>query len=171
MKGVVTVKPFLGNVRVISRVQSHNRRAAEGSIMPTTKTILTVAVFLVLLRSERSVGQEKGTPISFHITAVRSEEAYDTEQRCQGDCDARRYAVEGYSDATEYVLTCVELTAHKPSAHLVIACARLHANNDYAARRFADSIAFVEYKPQSPDEPLAANYDIVSEKEVHKQQK
>jgi hypothetical protein len=40
-----------------------------------------------------------------------------------------------------------------------IVCDRVHAHNDYDARLFANAIAFGEYKPQSPGEPMNAAYD------------
>jgi hypothetical protein len=148
-------------------------RARAGAFR-ASKRIFAIAILLGLALSEQSLGQDKGTPITFHVTAVHSEDAHDWEERCHGDCHAQRYTVEGYSDATEYVLTCVEVTAHKPSMHLVTVCIRLHANNDYAARLMSDAIAFGEYKPQPPSgppPPLEADYEIVSEKEVNKQKR
>ncbi len=131
-------------------------------------TLIMTTALLWMLLNGRLLGQQKGTPITFHVTAVRSEEEHDVGERCQGDCSRTRITVEGYSNATEYVLACVEVTAYKPSTHLVVSCGRVHANNDYIARRYADSIAFGEYKPQSPDEPVASAYEIVSEQEVNK---
>jgi hypothetical protein len=137
--------------------------------MPTLKRIFILAIFLGLALTERSLGQEKGTPITFHVTAVRSEEAQDW---CTtGECTATRFTVEGYSDATEYVLDCVETMVHKPSPHFTTVCVRLHAHNDYAARLFPDAITFGDSKRRSSDEPLVVVYHIVSEKEVNKQKR
>ena len=148
---------------------------AEGNILPLIKSILAVPVLLGLLLSEQSLGQEKGTPITFHVTAVRSEEARDW---CtNAECSAIRYTVEGYSDVKsdssliEYVLDCVQVMVPKPSPHFTIVCAQVHAHNDYDATLWSNAISFSPPKPQSPDAPMAAAYQIVSEREVSKQKR
>lgn len=48
--------------------------------MPTVKEFAAIAIFVTLVGmafSERSLRQDKGTPITFHVTSVRSEEAAD----------------------------------------------------------------------------------------------
>ena len=123
--------------------------------------------------SEQTLGQDEATPITFHVSAVRSEEAHDW---CtSGECSATRYTVEGYSDVkgdsvlTEYLLECIEVMASKPRPHLTNVCGRVHAHNDYEAQLWSDSIFFGdETKPQSSEGVVTVGYHIVSEKEVKK---
>ena len=143
--------------------------------MLTIKKILVIAVVLGLPLSDQTLGQDKGTPITFHVTAVRSEEAHDW---CtDGGCSATRYTVEGYSDVkgdsslVEYVLDCVQVMVAKPSPHFTIVCAQVHAHNDYDATLFSSAISFSPTKAQAPGEPMLAIYQIVSEKEVSKQKR
>ena len=143
------------------------------------RKVLFVALLILassmLPLSERSLGQEQSAQkITFHVTAVRSEE---TQDYCtSGNCSATRFTVEGYSDVkgdstlTEYVLDCVEIMAYKPSLHFTVVCARLHANNDYDARLSSDTIAFGEGE-KTPSGALVADYRIVSEKEVNRQKR
>jgi hypothetical protein len=135
--------------------------------------IFAVAVLLGLPLCARLLGQEQnGQRITFHVTAVRSEDAHD--YCTSGDCSATRFTVEGYSDVlgdsslTEYVLECIEIMAQKPSPHFSVVCDRVHSHNDYSARLMADAIAFRDSKPHSSDEPVVSAYHIVSEKEVVK---
>ncbi len=142
--------------------------------MPTLKRILAIAVLLGLPLSQASLGQEKGTPITFHVTAVRTEEARDW---CTtGECSATRYTVEGYSDVkgdssiVEYVLDCVQVMAQKPSPHFTVVCVQVHAHNDYDAELWSNAIFLGDAKPQS-DGPTLSAYTIVSEKEVNRQKR
>ena len=141
----------------------------------TLEKIFIIAIFLGVSLSERSPAQDKGTPITFHVTAVRSEEAHDW--CATGECGATRYTVEGYSDVKsdssliEYVLDCVQVMAPKPSPHFTIVCDQVHAHNDYDATLWSNAISFSPPKPQSPDAPMAAAYQIVSEREVSKQKR
>ena len=143
--------------------------------VPTIKRILAIAVLLGLPLSGRTLGQESGQRIMFHVTAVRSEQAHDW---CTtGDCSATRFTVEGYADVkgdstlTEYVLECVETLVQKPSPHFTAVCDRLHAHNDYEARLLSDAIAFSETKSPTPEGAIVPAYRIVSEKEVKKQKR
>jgi hypothetical protein len=138
--------------------------------MPSIKRILAITVLLGLAVAERSLGQDKGTPITFHVTAVRSEEAHDW---CTtGECSATRYTVEGHSEVKsdssliEYVLECVQVMALKPSPHFTIVCDQVHAHSDYDATLWSNAISFRPPTPQSTDGPTVAAYQIVSEKEV-----
>jgi hypothetical protein len=108
--------------------------------------------------------------IVFHVTSVRSEDATDW---CQtGECSATRFTLEGHANVnhdghlTQYVLKCVEVMAVNPSPHNTVVCGRVHANNDYDAFLFADSIFFADNKPKSSGAPFESGYSIVSEKEV-----
>lgn len=127
----------------------------------------TVAIALLGISvCGRSLGQEHGQDIFFHVTAVRSEEAHDW---CTtGECGATRITVEGYSNTTEYVLDCVEVIAQKPSPHYADYCDHVHAHNDYEAKLWADSIGFKPIKPQTAGEAPVSLYHIVSEKEMSK---
>jgi hypothetical protein len=143
--------------------------------MPAMKEIFVIAVLCGLSLSQQSLGQEKSTPITFHVTAVRTEEAHDW---CtNAECSATRYTVEGYSDIkgdsslVEYVLDCVQVMVPKPSPHFTVVCAQVHAHNDYDAELWSNAIFFGQPKPQSSDGPMFAAYQIVSEKEVNKQKR
>ena len=140
--------------------------------MPSKEWVFATVMLLGVPFCGRSLGQDHNTQkILFHVRAVRSEDARDI---CATDagCSARRFTVEGYSEANgdtiDYVLECVEITAFKPSLHLMVACDRLHVHNDYAARVMADAIAFGEAKPPSSDGPGQSAYRILSEKEAAK---
>jgi hypothetical protein len=50
-------------------------------------------------------------------------------------------------------------------------CGRVHANNDYDAELFADSVFFTDSKPKPTGAPPEAGYRIVSEKEMIKPRK
>jgi hypothetical protein len=141
---------------------------------PSHRRIFAIAVLLGLSLNGRSLGQEKGTPITFHVSAVRSEEAHDW---CMtGECNATRFTVEGYADVkgdsslVEYVLDCVQIMAHKPSPHFTVVCVQVHAHNDYDAKLYSNAILFGDATTQS-DGPMLAGYQIVSEKEVNKQKR
>lgn len=117
----------------------------------------------------------KGRRIIFHVTSVHRA---DDDSLCQsGECSATKFTVEGYANGThpgfriEYVLTCDEYMVHKPNPHITISCGRVHANNDYEATVFTDSIAFIDSKPKAEGSPAEVDYDIKSEKEVSKQGK
>jgi hypothetical protein len=112
--------------------------------MPAIKRIFAIAVLLGLSLNGPSLAQEKGTPITFHVTAVRSGEAHDS---CtDADCSATRYTVEGYVDVKsdssliEYVLDCVQVIVSKPSPHFTVVCAQVHAHNDYDATLWSNAI-------------------------------
>jgi hypothetical protein len=150
--------------------------ACEVTSVPTIKRILAIAVLLGLPLSGRTLGQESGQKITFHVTAVRSEEAHD--YCTTGDCSATRFTVEGYSDVkgdsilTEYVLECIEVIASRPTPHRTNVCGRVHAHNDYEAKLWSDSIFFGdETKPPSSEDLITVAYRIVSEKEVKKQKR
>ena len=127
----------------------------------------TMALILAIGLAE-SLAQAPGQKITFHVTAVRSEDARDV-CASNSDCSARRFTVEGYSDTTEYVLDCVEIVTAKPS-HLLVGCDHLHAHNDYAARLMSDAIAFGDTKPHEAGGPGQSAYNIVSEKEAGRKQ-
>lgn len=123
--------------------------------------------------SEQLLGQEKtAQKMIFHVTAVRSEEPPDW---CTtGECSATRFTVEGYSvvkgdlHSTEYVLECIEaLRVHPSPSDFRAVCDRLHANNEYDALLWGDSISFGDAKP-TPDGIARILYKIVSEKEVNR---
>jgi hypothetical protein len=137
-------------------------------------SVALLILSMIAVVSPQSVA-ESAQKIIFHVTAVRQGEAPDW---CTtGECSATRFIVEGYSvvrgdlHSTEYVLECVEVMALKPSPRFTLVCDRVHANNDYGARLFADSIAFGESSPSSTGEPLHPDYKIVSEKEVNRQKR
>jgi hypothetical protein len=113
-----------------------------------------------------SLGQERGQDISFHVTAVRSEDA--TDWCPTGECDATRITVEGYSATTEYVLDCVEVITHKPSPHYSDYCDHVHAHNDYDATLWPANIGFKPIKSKTADGAPVSLYRIVSEKEMSK---
>ncbi len=153
----------------------------QRAILPTVthlpNWILAIAALVVLTLRGQALGQDdKGTPIVFHVTAVRSEDAKDW---CTtGECSATRYTVEGYSDVkgdsgfVEYVLDCVETLVEKPSPHYTAVCGRVHAHNDYQAKLWSDSIFFGdETKPPSSNGVFLVAYHIVSEREASKQKK
>lgn len=111
----------------------------------------------------------KGQAIVFHVTSVSH---HDDATVCQsGECSATKFTVEGYSDTlhvgkrVKYVLTCDEYWVQQPAPHFTITCGKVHADNSYDARLFADSIAFIDNRPKPQDSPLEANYDIESERE------
>ena len=56
--------------------------------------------------------------------------------------------------------------ASKPTLHVAVACSKLHANNDYVAKVFPDSISFWPEEKYTPP-PMRAIYSIESEKEVN----
>ncbi len=134
--------------------------------------LLMIASSLLPL-SELLLGQEQSPQkIIFHVTAVSSGEARDW---CTtGKCSARRFTVEGYSNVkgdpnlTEYVLEGVEVIANDPKPHFTHQCVRLHANSDYKASLFDDSIAF---STTSSSGQFVPDYNIVSEKEVNRQKR
>jgi hypothetical protein len=130
---------------------------------------ITAIALLGIFFCGRSLGQERGQDISFHVTGVHSEEAHDW--CATGECSATRITVEGYSNTTEYVLDCVEVITHKPSPHYADYCDHVHAHNDYDAKLWADSIGFKPIKPQTADETPVSLYHIVSEKEINKQKR
>lgn len=117
--------------------------------------------------------------IGFHVTSVESGAAPDLcDAQAGATCTATRIRVEGYryivrgQRSTEFVLRCDEIWAQEPSLHQTIACVHLHANEDYAAKLFDDSISFLdENKPRPKSAPLVSNYDIVSEREVNSSHK
>jgi hypothetical protein len=145
-------------------------------------TTLMLAGSLLLL-SGRLDGQTKedglnGTKIVFHVTAVSQKE--DPIVCDTGECSAMKFTIEGYAGGEqagyqiEYVLTCDEYLAYKPTPHLSTSCSRLHANNSYLARLYDDSISFwpdIKDAGKDSQSPMRILYRIVSEKEVSKQGK
>jgi hypothetical protein len=130
------------------------------------KRIYAIALLLGLPLSENLLGQgQSSQKIIFHVTAVRQNEAQD--YCTEANCSATRFTVEGYSDASsdsriQYLLECVEVIPNG-TVHPTIGCVHLHANNDYAAELWDDSIYF----PTSAS-GFIANYKIKSEKSVTK---
>jgi len=118
----------------------------------------------------------KGIQITFHVTSVRYEE--DSAYCDTGECSATKFTIEGYADdmhtgsRVAYLLTCDEFVAYKPTPQTTVSCGSVHANNDYDARVFGDSISFwPEEKKKYTPPPLRGLYLIVSEKEVSKPSK
>lgn len=115
----------------------------------------------------------KGIQITFHVTSVRYE---DDPASCSGECSAIKSTVEGYTDGMRtdsravFVLTCDKVVAFKPTPHITLSCGSVHANNDYDASLFGDSISFWPQEKYTPP-PLREAYRIVSEKEVSKPSK
>ncbi|MGA7830601.1 MAG: hypothetical protein WCA21_06555 [Terracidiphilus sp.] len=116
----------------------------------------------------------KGIQITFHVTSVRREE--DSAFCDTGECGATKFTIEGYSDGmnsnsrVEYVLTCDELLAFKPTTHIAISCGSVHADSDYNASVFGSSISFWPREKYAP-QPFRGAYKIISEKEVSKPNK
>ena len=142
--------------------------------MTTEDKLFVTATFLGLLLSQQAFGQ--GTPIQFHVTTVRSEDvSSEKEYEWCSSCNVTRHTVEGYSGVkgnshvTEYRLECDGIFVSTPSPHYMVVCDPLHANSDYDARLLATAIAFGPVTPHSDNEPMAAAYDIKSEKEASKQ--
>jgi hypothetical protein len=127
------------------------------------KRIVAIALLGISLCG-RSLGQERGQDIPFHVTAVRSEDA--TDWCTTGECDATRITVEGYSATTEYVLDCVEVITHKPTPHYADYCDHVHAHNDYDATLWPANIGFKPIKSKTADGAPVSLYRIVSEKEI-----
>lgn len=141
------------------------------------KPACILTVLFGLLLCGRSHAQELSKAI-LHVTSVRSGEAND---RCTtGKCSATKLTVEGYINAkngtrsVEYVLECVEVTAHDPTPHYTIVCDHVHANKDYVVNILPSAVGFVsETEAQKVGEVTPSNvsprtYDIKSEKEVAK---
>lgn len=112
--------------------------------------------------------------ITFHVTSVRYE---DESSDCDpSKCSAKKFTIEGYADGahtgrrTAYVLTCDEYVVFKPTAHAAVTCGSVHADNDYDARVFGNSINFWPEEKYTPP-PLRGLYNIVSETEVSKPNK
>ncbi|MDW5267525.1 MULTISPECIES: hypothetical protein [Acidobacteriaceae] len=138
-----------------------------------------LAVLFFLSATILSFGQApapdgtKGIPITFHATSVRQEDSTN----CDPDkCSTKKFTIEGYTDGAHknsrvsYVLTCDETVAYKPTPHVAMACARVHANDDYAAKIFSDSISFWPAEKYTPP-PYRALFTILSETEVSKPNK
>jgi hypothetical protein len=132
------------------------------AVMRRAKRLFLPVVFSAFLVHLPSSAQD--TKAIFHVTSVRTEDAKDW---CTtGKCSATRITVEGYSDAVEYVLDCVETIASEPSPHVTVVCDHVHASNDYDVEIGSNYIFFGESrKPSSTQEPLRSGYSIVSEKE------
>jgi hypothetical protein len=118
-------------------------------------------------------GGTNPTKIVFHATSVHYEDEPDF---CgDGTCSATKTTVEGYTDCMQmdtrvmFVLNCEEALAFKPTPHITISCSHIHANNDYDARLFGDSISFWSAEKYTPP-PYKATFRIVSEKEVRRGQ-
>jgi hypothetical protein len=113
----------------------------------------------------------KGIHVTFHVTSVRYEE--DSTVCDTGECSATKFTIEGYANGAPsgsriaYVLTCDEFVVYKPTPHITLSCGSVHANNDYDARVFGDSISFWPEDKYTPP-PLRGLYNIVSEQEVSK---
>ena len=114
----------------------------------------------------------KSIAITLHVTSVRQE---DDSTACVNiaDCYATKFTVEGYADdansgtRTAYVLTCDQLIALRPRYRVGTSCGSIHANNNYSARVFDNSISFWPAGKYTPP-PYRGLYAIVSEKEVRK---
>jgi hypothetical protein len=139
------------------------------------RVLILVFAVTLLVSIEHLSGQtqdddgSKGRKITFHVTSVRHE---DDATVCQtGECSATKFTVEGYADGShtgsriEYVLTCDEYLAYKPKPHISLICGRVHANNNYDAMLYPDSIYFLN-APKPADSAMEANYEIESDKEV-----
>jgi hypothetical protein len=115
-------------------------------------------------------GETKGNPISFHVTSVRQEDLTECDPN---KCSSKKFTIEGYADdahtnnRTVYLLTCTEPYVFKPTPHITMACVRLHADTDYNAKIFSDSINFWPEEKYDPP-PYRVLYSIVSETEVSK---
>jgi hypothetical protein len=117
----------------------------------------------------------KGIQISFHVTSVRYEA--DPPDFCGTvECSATKITVEGYADGMQpdsrvmFVLTCDKLVSLKPAPKVAVSCGSVHANNDYDAWVFDNSISFWPREKYTPP-PLRGSFKIVSEKEVSKPSK
>jgi hypothetical protein len=131
--------------------------------MPFTLKFVFVAGLLFVSSSVLAQKTSEALQITFHVTAVRQEP--DT---CgYKDCQATAFTVEGYAESatsrTEYVLTCTELMALKPSPHVAIACGSIHADHDYQGKVFDNSISFWPAEKYTPP-PHRGLWAIQSEK-------
>jgi hypothetical protein len=131
---------------------------------------ILVLLPVCLLAQKTDDDGTRGTKITFHVTSVRQEDLTD----CDPDkCSSKKYTIEGYADGghtdsrTAYVLTCTEALVYKPTPHVEGACARVHANTDYDAELYPDSISFWPKGSYTPP-PFRVLYSIESEKEVRK---
>jgi hypothetical protein len=144
------------------------------------RIVMIALVGSLFLFSGRSTGQtqddasSKGRKINFHVTSVRQE---DDKTVCQtGECSATKITVEGYANLPhtgsriDFVLTCEEYLAYKPKPHISLSCARVHANSNYDAILYPDSIYFLNM-PKPADSAMEANYEIESDEEVNKPSK
>ncbi len=117
-----------------------------------------------------SANEGKGVVITFHVTSVVRED--DTNTDCKpSECSSKKITVEGYVDKPQtsnrisYVLSCYEYLAFRPTAHISVACAELHANQQYDARLFNNVIGFWPDGSYQPP-PVREFYNIISESEI-----
>jgi hypothetical protein len=167
---------------VFAYIQPHSLSGSKGIPMNGISAILLLACSAVCLAQAPQITRgatvhndgTKGIQITFHVTSVRYEE--DSADCDTGECSATKFTIEGYADdmhtgsRVAYLLTCDEVVAYKPTPHIAVSCGSVHANNDYDARVFGDSISFWPEEKYTPP-PLRGLYHIVSEKEVSKPSK
>ena len=134
--------------------------------MPFTPRFAFVAglLFTVFLSAQKT---SEAHQITFHVTAVRQE----SDDCGYKDCQATAFTVEGYAESatsrTEYVLTCTQLMALKPSPHVATACGSIHADQDYQGKVFDSSISFWPVEKYIPP-PYRGLWAIQSEKAAPK---
>lgn len=139
--------------------------------MPRTLIVGILVLLPVCLLAQKSDDDgTTGTKIVFHVTSVRQESLTE----CDPDkCSSKKFTIEGYTNGTHpagrtaYVMTCTEALVYKPTPHVEGACARVHANSDYDAELYPDSISFWPKGTYTPP-PYHVLYSILSEKEVGK---
>jgi hypothetical protein len=67
-----------------------------------------------------------------------------------------------------FVLNCDEMLALKPTPKIAVSCGSIHANNEYDAWVYNDSVNSISFWPldKYTPPPLQGVFHIVSEKEV-----
>jgi hypothetical protein len=130
--------------------------------------VIWIALVLLSLSASNAAAQEmKPKEILFHVTSVQR---VDSAVECKaGNCSVVKYTVEGFADGqhdpmtTQYVITCDEHMADRPSPHRNNICARFHAGEAYMAQVQSDVVSF----PFSRlNKAFETDYNIVSEKEI-----
>ena len=136
-------------------------------------SIAGILFLIPVCLSAQKTDVEKPLEITLHATSVRQEEDL-SGQYCEAkDCQATTFTVEGYADAadkasrTEYVLTCSQVMALKPSPRVTVSCGSIHADNDYHGRVFDNTIGFWPAEKYTPP-PYRGLWAIQSEKVTRK---
>lgn len=143
-----------------SPVLKHNANVLSSTEIRITKMKGNL-LSLVLLFTGLAFAQQGHTAL-LHVTQVKHP-APDKSEKLDDDRFEMEHKVWGYTDKTEYVLSCYETwKVENGSAKIELPCAPMNAGGKYTVKVFSKAIL---YPADQPNQPIYGWYMIREERE------